>query len=220
MKKSWMFLLLTPLMSLSAAYPIYDEEYDLNYDIEEQDEAVSSSTYADEWQQQQDDSIAYEDEAQEEEVLAAPQKRSRSQENSPSAKKKQSTAPAKRSSAKTGRSVQGNTSARSKLRDARENTNRPRVTHRGKESSNYPNAGQIEADAQMEEPAYDEPSEPARNSSSKARKAPAASEKKTGQMERRSSANQRSVKAKSYRKSLKKVEKTTKPHPGKRPMGE
>lgn len=226
MKKSWLYLLLTPMISLSASYSIYDEEYDLNYDLEEHEEVVSSPTYADEWEQEiaQEDSMVFEDEAQEEEVLAAPQKRSgRTERNSPAASKKQPNASSKRSSAKSGRSVQGATSARSKLRDARENSNRPRVTQRGQKSGSYPNAGQIEADAQMEEPAYDEPSEPSRNPPSKSRKAPTASEKKTGQtgqIERRSSANQRAIKAKSYRKSLKKVEKTVKPHPGKRPQGE
>lgn len=231
MKNKWMFLLLTPLMPLSAAYPIYDEEYDASYDLEmnTHQEVIASESYVDDWEQEvagevNEDSLAYENEAQEEEVIATPQMRSRNKAKAP-AYKRQSTQSAKRHNSRS--SGQSSPSARSRVKDVRQNSDRPRVTHRGQEPGNYRNQGQIEADSQMEEPAY-EPAEEPRYKSSKIQKAPAkvkkktgAAEKKTGQVQRPSSKReqQKGIKAKSYRHSLKKLEKRSS-HPGKRPVSE
>ena len=242
MKKTWLYLLLTPLIPLSAAYPIYDEEYDTSYDIElnAQEEAIASESYSDEWNQGvaqdefNEDSFVYDDPAQGEEVFSTPQRRSKSQNSgdlslgqgreqrapkakaaAPSNQKRQAASNSKRSPVKNNRStIQGNTS-RSKMKDARQNSNRPRVTQRGQEQNNPYNAGQIEADAQ-EEGSFNYENE---QSAPKVRKSPAAVEKKTGHVQRRSSLSQKGVKSNTQRHA-KKDRHPKSHHPGKRPLAE
>jgi hypothetical protein len=250
MKKSWMFLLLTPFITLSATYPIYDEEYDTDYDIElnAQDAEVAAESQSEELNQEiaqeelnEADSFAYDNEVQEDEVFIAPQPRSteqntrsysqrRSQDTSksqaaaPSIQKKRFTPNTRRSPLKNDRSnSQANTAARSKMKDARQNSNRPRVTHRGQEQQNSHSAQQIEADAQTEEQSYNGQSEQPqqKRQSAKAKKAPAAAEKKTGQVTRSYWNKKAELKGKNYRQNAKKTErKSNSFHSGQRPIVE
>jgi hypothetical protein len=223
MKKSWMFLLLIPAISFAAAFPIYEEEYGTE---EMNEEAVASE------QQSEEDSLAADNDVQEEEVIASPQRRYKKRTGdlsleqrpktkaaAPSAQKKPSTSKLKRPLTKKNRSsVQGKTAARTKMKDARQNSDRPRVTHRGQEQKGSQNVEQVEADALTEESVFEEQAEQPRKKyqTPKARKSPAVAEKKTGQAQRGSS--QKKGKGKSY---AKKVEKQTKSHRfDKRPLSE
>ena len=228
-----MFLLLAPVISLSAAFPIYDEEYETNYELEmnSYEEEVAS-------EQSEGDSIAADNEVQEEEVSAPPQRRYKRQNSgdlsleqrhkakaaAPSSQKKPSASKLKRTPAKKNRSsIQGSTAARTKMKDARQNSDRPRVTHRGQEQKGSQHVEQVEADALTEESVFEGQNEqPSKKyQTPKARKSPAVAEKKTGQAQRRSASAQKGVKGKSYRQSAKKVEKQSKSHHfGKRPLSD
>lgn len=247
MKKTWVFILLTPLMSLSAAYPIYDEEYETSYELElnTHEEVIASEPAYDEWNEEvaqeqlnEGEQYAYENEVQEEEVLALPQKSSKQSGNLSLRQKRQvseskvnASAPSRSkkaaSSIKRGSrnqaSAQRNTSPRTKMKDARENTNRPRVTHRSQQQSNIE---QIEADAQADDRSYEayESEQPRKQyRAPKSARSQAFAEKRAGQgqMQRRSTANQKGTKGRTYQRPVKKSERrVSSHHPGKRPLND
>lgn len=219
MKKLWMFVLLAPLLPLSAGFPIYEEEYETrgNY----QEESAVAESYVDEFNSDEaiaEESWAYEAEAQEEEVFVPPRKSAKVQNstrNSLNSQRQQSTE--KRAPQANRRpSVTREATSRSKMRDARENSNRPRVTQRGRS----PNIQQMEADAQAEEQPYSTPHEQPRRTyrSKEAHSQPA--ERKTEETQRHSSFNERRPKGKAYRQAYRKGANRVKAHSGKRPVHE
>lgn len=234
MKKSWMFLLITPVVSLSAAFPIY-EEFETHEGI---DHEFTEEIHSEEWDQEvgrenaiQEDTLVYDDEIQGEEIYVAPPQRSRSShKGNLSASPKREPTPKtvspqkrsmKRNSIKSGRSTMKGGSARTRMKDARMNSNRPRVTHRDQEQ-NLQNTQQIEADVQTEESStydYQTENRPRSSSSAKTFSSQAMAEKRATPAQRRSGYASKTGKARKYYQKKSK-QKAKSHHPGKRPLGE
>ncbi|MBS0604092.1 MAG: hypothetical protein JSS60_03530 [Verrucomicrobia bacterium] len=177
---------------------------------------------------------AYEDDAQDEEMVAAPQEPVRKKESSspsvhqkrlqrspkaiaPSAQRKQAAAASKRSPVKKNSSAQGNASPRSKVQESRQNSNRPRVTHRDQAQSRSQN--QIEADAQPDAGSVYEEQE--HMQSPKVRNQAAAPRKSALSQRSDKMVNRQSARSKNSSKGMKYQERSAKSHhPGHRPLAE
>jgi hypothetical protein len=208
MKKVWFLLLLTPLIAISVAYPVNDEEPQKDDRVElyspHSEIIVSEPLTNNEIDTFTEHSFTYENPMTDDE--------NRGQEATVPEKPKKPTRLEKRIALKNHRAEKKNAIARSKMKDARERSDRPRVTHRNEGQNLTPNPEQIEADAQAEERSSEYQNELQHKPYSGGKKA-SDGEKKTGQIQR-----QKKSSAKTYSEAMQRAERQTRSHrPGKRP---
>ncbi len=176
MKKSWLFFLLIPLISLSAAFPIYEDEA----------QEMGAEAIADESESSKSGELTLGERAEQHALKA---QANSSQQKTPSARLKNYRS-----------SIEKSTPVRSKIKDVRENSNRPRVTHRDQKDSRVENT-------QVQDP--------------KAQQSQAVAEDESGQLKRDS--KEKEERKKAYQRALRRAERRSKANSirsGKRPLGE
>ncbi|MBI2811719.1 MAG: hypothetical protein HYX67_12955, partial [Candidatus Melainabacteria bacterium] len=157
MKKSWIVLLLTPIISF-AAYPVFESETDdfegseLVFEAPDSEEQAQEIAEVEELEGELalllDEEFTKLEPVNEGLAQATPLTEENSEAAAIQSKQAaigQKRAPVKRNSASKAASV-----PRQKIKDARSNSNRPRVTHREDVKAHTPSVDKMEADAHTE----------------------------------------------------------------------